>query len=93
MLKDGNSFGILHTHNHYCTVLGFASFPDTPEDPEGTKNRWVFMADPSPDNAKCQIRKQHWSISPPIWSIRWGQLREDFVKNRNQGIIVITRNS
>lgn len=81
---------IIHIESHYAPILGFAAYSNSPTQPIGDSNRWIFIADPSPDHRQSRKRSQHWDISPPIWSIRWGEIRSQLTKNSNYGIISFT---
>ena len=91
LIKDKKSFLILHSKGHYTPILGYASFPNKPDSTDHDGNRWIFIADVSPYHTKCRIRKHHFSVSPPVWSIRWGAIRKQFVNSRHRGIICLSK--
>lgn len=86
-ILDKNKFLILHIDGHYAPILGFASYPDDPSSKIQDSNRWILVADPSPYHDGTLIENIHWNISPPIWSVRWGVVREELKKVKHYGII------
>jgi len=91
LIKDKKSFLILHAERHYTPIMGYATYPDTPRSTNLDGNRWIFIADVSPYHRKCRIARHHFSVSPPVWSIRWGAIRKQFNHKAYYGIICLSK--
>jgi len=86
---SNDSIMILHLQGHYNLIAGYAEYPIKPQATE--KNYWLFLADQSPFHSESRQEENHWKVSPPVWSIRWGAVREAFKSKPNYGIIKLSR--
>ena len=80
-IKSKNRILIYHLDNHFNVVCGFFESALVPFEAfaKNTKlKRWILLAD-------------HWSGSKPIYSIRWRDIRNDFLKNREHCFIVFEK--
>ena len=91
-ILDKDRFNIMHIESHYAPLTGFAQYPDDPMEKED-QNRWLFIADPSPFHKQSKIESQHLAKSPPLWSLRWGIVRQKFSNHDHYGIISIQKNN
>lgn len=69
---------VLHHDKHYNLVCGYFENAETPSEAfgkSGVGQRWLILADHSPGR-------------PPVWCVRWGTLRETFIKEPKYAMLL-----
>lgn len=86
LIRDSNSYLILHITDHFVPIMGFASHPYHTQSLEKNENRWLFLAETCPWHHLGAIQELHLSLSPPIICIRW-----EVVRKMLSGVICLSR--
>jgi hypothetical protein len=59
LIKDPNSYLILHTTGYFIPIMGFASYPYHTQSIEKNENRWLFLAETCPWHHLGAVQELH----------------------------------